>query len=154
MYAGTTQDTNTGGGNTGVSSDTAKGTVLIAEDDRESREAIAELLELEGYRVIRTANGQEALDSLRADSRPDLIIMDVIMPRVNGFRFRRLQRRDPALASIPVIITTAIGRAAGVEANLILQKPIDVQALLRAVAEFCSSASASLPEPDQSGSAE
>lgn len=126
------------GGKTGVSSDAAKGTVLIVEDDLESREALAELLEVEGYRAIRTANGQEALDFLRQGSRPDLIIMDMIMPRVNGFRFRRLQRRDPALASIPVIITTAIGRAAGVEANLILQKPIDVKTLLRAVAEFCS----------------
>lgn len=127
----------TGGGNTEVSSGGAKGTVLIVEDDRESREAIVELLQIEGYKVISTANGQEALDALRS-SRPDLIIMDMIMPRVNGFRFRRLQRRDPELASIPVIITTGIGKAAGVEANLILQKPIDVKVLLRAVAQFCS----------------
>lgn len=128
-------------------SDAVKGTVLIVEDDRESREAIAELLELEGYSVVKTTNGQEALDALRVDPRPDLIIMDMIMPRVNGFRFRRLQRRDPALASIPVIITTAIGRAAGVEANLILQKPIDVKALLSAVEQFCASPSAAIASP-------
>lgn len=135
MYVGI--EMNRGGGKTEVS-DAVKATVLIVEDDRESREAIAELLELEGYGVIRTANGQEALDALRTDPRPNLIIMDMIMPRVNGFRFRRLQRRDPVLASIPVIITTAIGKAAGVEADLILQKPIDINVLLRAVAEFCS----------------
>lgn len=123
-----------------------KGVILIVEDDAEARDALADFLSLNDYRVTTAANGRDALAMLKADLRPDVIILDILMPGINGFRFRRLQRREPALASIPVIVTTAIGRAAGIEANVIMQKPLDLQALLREVDRFCAGNGATVPQ--------
>lgn len=123
-----------------------KGVILIVEDDAEARDALADFLSLNDYRVTTAANGRDALAMLKADLRPDVIILDILMPGINGFRFRRLQRREPALASIPVIVTTAIGRAAGIEANVIMQKPLDLQMLLREVDHFCAGNGATVPQ--------
>ncbi len=122
-----------------------KGTILIVEDDAAARDALADFLSLNDYRVRTAANGREGLAALKSDLRPDVIILDILMPGINGFRFRRLQKREPALASIPVIVTTAIGRAAGIAADLIMQKPLDLQVLLREVERFCAANGASAP---------
>lgn len=126
-------------GEQGVMTEPAtKGVILIVEDDAEARDALADFLSLNDYRVVTAANGRDAMALLKSeDARPDVIILDILMPGINGFRFRRLQRREAALASIPVIVTTAIGRAAGIEADLIMQKPLDLQTLLREVNRFC-----------------
>ncbi len=141
MAATSNQDGNTGE----MTTSRTKGTILIVEDDVEARDALSDFLSLHDYRVITAANGREGLAALKSEQRPDVIILDILMPGINGFRFRRLQKREPALASIPVIVTTAIGRAAGIAADLIMQKPLDLQVLLREVERFCAGNSAAAP---------
>ena len=84
-------------------------TVLVIEDDTDVRNALAELLSTEGYAVSLTADGGEALDKLRAGLRPSVILLDLMMPNVDGWDFRRAQLDDPTLAAIPVILLTASG---------------------------------------------
>ena len=84
-------------------------TVLVIEDDTDVRNALAELLSAEGYAVSLTADGGEALETLRAGLRPSVILLDLMMPNVDGWDFRRAQLDDPTLAPIPVILLTASG---------------------------------------------
>jgi CheY-like chemotaxis protein len=102
--------------------------VLIIDDDRESREALAEMLTLKGYAVATAANGAEALGYLRAGHRPRAILLDLMMPIIDGWDFRTEQKRDEALAQIPVIVISAAGRL--VDADHSLRKPIEIDALL------------------------
>lgn len=84
-------------------------TVLVIEDDSDVRNALAELLSTEGYVVSLTADGGEALEKLRGGLRPSVILLDLMMPNVDGWDFRRAQLDDPSLAPIPVILLTASG---------------------------------------------
>jgi CheY-like chemotaxis protein len=102
--------------------------VLIIDDDDESREALAEMLALQGYAVAVAANGSEALGYLRSGRRPDAILLDLMMPVVDGWDFRTEQKRDAALAQIPIIVISAAGRL--VDAEHSLRKPIEIDTLL------------------------
>jgi CheY-like chemotaxis protein len=84
-------------------------TILVVEDDPESRDALRLALKLAGHTVHTAAHGQEALDLLRAGSPPDLILLDLMMPVLSGWQFREVQRQNPALAGIPVVILSAVG---------------------------------------------
>src|SRR4051794_32625764 len=77
--------------------------VLVVEDDASIRDALAQLLASEGYAVDTSENGARALDRLRSAAAPDVIVLDLRMPVMDGWQFRAEQRRDPDLASIPVI---------------------------------------------------
>jgi DNA-binding response OmpR family regulator len=84
------------------------GEVLLVEDDAAIRDALRELLEAEGYVVQGAANGREALARLRGGGhRPRLILLDLMMPVMDGWEFRQAQRGDPALACIPVVVLSA-----------------------------------------------
>jgi CheY-like chemotaxis protein len=107
--------------------------IFIVEDDDIIRRAIQMVLEWEGYRVDCATNGQEALDYLRAGNRPSLIVLDVMMPVLDGEQFRRQQLSDPALAPIPVIVVSAAGFADSVNAVRHIRKPFEVQELLEAI---------------------
>src|SRR5262245_31809718 len=115
--------------------------VLIVEDDASVREALATFLECEGYRVVEAADGVEALDRLRATSDVGLILLDLMMPVMDGWEFRDAQAKDPALASIPVVIITAdtqaARRATAVGAAGCLLKPVEFPELLGLVDRFC-----------------
>jgi CheY-like chemotaxis protein len=115
-----------------LQSDTGK-SILLVEDDEIVRRAIQMVLEWEGYQVGCATNGQEALDFLRAGGRPSLILLDVMMPVLDGEQFRREQKRDPALASIPVIVVSAATFASTVDAVYHVRKPFEVQELLNAI---------------------
>lgn len=108
--------------------------VLIVEDDAEIRMALADLLECSGYLVAQAQHGREALDLLHAGPRPAVILLDIMMPVMNGWSFRAAQRADPQLASIPVVVLTAMGRAeeTGRElgAHAALSKPFEIADLL------------------------
>src|SRR6266478_285957 len=78
--------------------------VLVVEDDEGLREMMAQLLTLEGFQTASVANGQEALAYLHARSRPEVILLDLMMPVIDGWEFRRHQQADPALAGVPVIV--------------------------------------------------
>src|SRR5579863_9655434 len=81
--------------------------VLIVDDDREIREILGELLTEEGFAVEASWNGQTALARLREGLRPDVIVLDIMMPAMDGLTFRSLQRQDAAIADIPVVGVTA-----------------------------------------------
>jgi CheY-like chemotaxis protein len=102
--------------------------VLIIDDDSNSREALAELLAHEGYVVAAAANGAEGLAYLRSGQPAHVILLDLMMPGVDGWDFRAEQKRDAALAQIPVIVMSAAGKL--LDADYALRKPIDVDALL------------------------
>jgi len=108
--------------------------ILLVEDDEIVRRAIQMVLEWEGYRVQCAGNGQEALDLLRSGvSQPCLILLDVMMPVLDGEQFRQEQLRDPRIASIPVIVVSAANFAEAVSASHHVHKPFEVQELLDAI---------------------
>jgi CheY-like chemotaxis protein len=82
---------------------------LLVDDDSDIRVALAELLESEGYEVLAAANGAAALALLRGGATPCAILLDLMMPYMNGWEFRAEQLRDPALRDIPIILLTASG---------------------------------------------
>jgi DNA-binding response OmpR family regulator len=114
--------------------------VLIVEDDEDLREMMAQLLTLEGFDAATVANGREALDYLRHNSTvPDVILLDLMMPVMDGWEFRRRQKADPALAPVPVIVLSALdqARAANLDATAFLKKPLDFDRLLTLVRTHC-----------------
>ena len=113
--------------------------VLIVEDDPDTREMLGKFLELEGFQVETAANGQLALDKLQGGVRPGVIVLDLMMPVMDGWEFRRRQLKDENLATIPTIVVSAAGRdrMAQVSADAYLAKPIDMDELLSRVSGFC-----------------
>ncbi|HET9793788.1 MAG TPA: response regulator, partial [Thermoanaerobaculia bacterium] len=81
--------------------------ILIVEDDSRLRSGLGDLLRQNGYEVVAAATGEQGISHLRSETRTDLIVLDLRMPGMNGWQFRSEQRRDSALASIPVIVATA-----------------------------------------------
>lgn len=108
-------------------------TILLVEDDELIRRAMQMVLEWEGFHIDCAVNGQEALDYLRAGNRPCLIVLDLMMPVLDGEQFRAQQSRDPELASIPVIVVSAAEFAEAVSAAQHIRKPFQVQQLLDAI---------------------
>lgn len=92
--------------------------ILVIDDDIDIREAIAEIVARNGYRVLEAADGNEALALLRGGARPVGIILDLMMPGMNGYAFRAAQLADPALADIPVIVMSGGGSVPAAAAQL------------------------------------
>jgi CheY-like chemotaxis protein len=113
--------------------------VLIVEDDEDLREMMAQLLTLEGFHTATVANGREALEYLHESVKPEVILLDLMMPVMDGWEFRRQQQADPALAPVPVIVLSALdhGRASDLEADAFLKKPLDFDRLLSLVRTYC-----------------
>lgn len=115
--------------------------MLLVEDDEANREALVEFLRDEGYQVLAAENGARALELLREGAAPGLILLDLMMPVLNAWGFRDEQRRDPALAGIPVILFSAGHRledeARRFGAAAVLRKPPDLEELLAQVARHC-----------------
>jgi CheY-like chemotaxis protein len=109
---------------------------MIVDDDEDLRETVSSILEDDGYAVTRAAGGAEALALLSAAPRaPDLILLDLMMPGMNGWQFRDRQRRIPTLARIPVMVLTASRslHLNPIDAKAIVFKPLHVEELLGAV---------------------
>lgn len=116
--------------------------ILVVEDNLEIREVLEAVLRSEGHQVLTAANGADALALLHGARRlPCLILLDLMMPVMDGYQFRDAQRRDARLAEIPVVLLTADGRApekgARLEVAGYLRKPVDLDTLVDAVARFC-----------------
>ena len=119
--------------------------LCVVDDDADIREALGDVLTLEGYEVVMAGDGQSALDRLRTrKSGCCLILLDLMMPRMNGWEFRRNQLADPGLADIPVVLLTGAGAAAKAIDELhvegIIEKPVDLDALLAKIADYCDRA--------------
>ena len=113
--------------------------ILIVEDDADLREMMAQLLTLEGFRASTVANGREALEYLSQGDKPDVILLDLMMPVMDGWEFRRQQQASDDLSKVPVIVLSALDqtRAADVNAVAFLKKPLDFDRLLELVRQYC-----------------
>lgn len=111
--------------------------VLIVEDDADVRETMAGVLETEGFDVHAAREGREALALLRAGVRPDVILLDLMMPGMNGWQLRAEIDRERELAAIPIIVVSAMDpgpdRDRALRAAGYLKKPFNLSALLEAV---------------------
>jgi CheY-like chemotaxis protein len=117
--------------------------VLLVEDDYETQEATRDVLRAMGHTVHVAANGRLALAYLEAHPPPGLILLDLMMPEMNGWEFRAAQRADPRFAAIPVVLVSAgsgideQARQLGVE--VAIPKPVELGTLLAAVARYVAS---------------
>jgi CheY-like chemotaxis protein len=118
-----------------------KPTIMVVDDDADVREAVANLLERNGYVVIPACNGQEALDELhQRDQHPALILLDIMMPVMDGHAFYEEQQADPELRDIPVVAFTSFPGALDgmndIKSLARLQKPMQAEQLLDSVHRF------------------
>lgn len=110
--------------------------VIVVEDDPDIREAICEMLEFEGYPVVAFENGKEALERLHESQNPGLILLDLMMPVMNGVQFLRARRNDESLADIPCFVVSAVGKQKEIireGAQGLLKKPVDAGDILEVV---------------------
>ena len=114
--------------------------IMVVEDDLAIGEILRELLENAGYRVSWAANGEEALERLRLGGAPRVILLDLMMPVMDGIEFRAAQRRDPALAPIPVVVISADhaldAKVGEMQVDDYLAKPFELGALLATVDRY------------------
>jgi CheY-like chemotaxis protein len=118
--------------------DTAHPLILVVDDDADIRNTVAGILEDEGYRVAKAGNGQEALTYLTAPGSPlpQLILLDMMMPIMDGTTFHEHQQRIPVVAEIPVLTFTAFGIPGDADwAAGRLSKPLRLESLLSMVAK-------------------
>ena len=117
------------------------GDILVIDDDADLRETLQLLLDDSGYGVTAVATGQAALERLRAGARPSLILLDLMMPEMNGWQFLERARADSILDSIPVVIMTARRKAVDLlpaPSKEVLHKPFDSSKLLSTVARYAA----------------
>jgi two-component system, chemotaxis family, chemotaxis protein CheY len=119
----------------------AQKTVLLAEDDLEIRDILQDLLEAEGYDVIPASHGRQALEFLQAargdkDRLPDLVVLDLMMPLVDGNKVLETMKNDPLLAPIPVVVLSAVARERPAGAAAFLRKPIPLQKFFDTIKGF------------------
>lgn len=113
--------------------------VLVVDDDDELRETIVEVLTDVGFAVRHADNGAVALAQLRAaEALPAVILLDLMMPKMNGWEFRAAQRQDPRLAAVPVVVMTASRDVQGLDADHVLRKPVSLDDLVQAIARFAA----------------
>jgi CheY-like chemotaxis protein len=104
--------------------------VLVVDDDEAIRDVIAEVLRDEGYLVTCAENGQRALDALHREGRPDLLLLDLMMPVMSGWEVLEQLKDGDALYNVPIVIISAMASPGAYEH---LAKPIDLDRLLEAV---------------------
>jgi CheY-like chemotaxis protein len=114
--------------------------VMIVEDDRDTREMLGRFLELEGFEVRTAENGQIALEALRTEGPACVILLDLMMPVMNGWQFREAQVSDPRFCKIPVVVVTAAGARddiPAINADGFVSKPVDFDRLLATIGSLC-----------------
>jgi len=114
--------------------------VLIVEDNADIRESLSDALGGEGYSVVTATNGQEGLDRLREMEAPCLILVDLLMPVMNGSEFLAALRATDVLATIPVVVVSAVSAAkdaADLDAEAFFPKPFEIDRLLATVGRLC-----------------
>lgn len=118
--------------------------ILVIDDDRDSREVLSELLRAQGYTTLEASNGAEGLKRLDEAPELSLILLDLMMPVMDGWEFRRQQRRHAVHADVPVMVLTADtrmnGRAADLGAHALLTKPLDFAELIGVVRRISGAA--------------
>ena len=117
--------------------------LLVVEDDETILASLSDLLRDEGATLVTAANGRDALALLRVSEPPDLILLDLMMPVMDGWEFRIAQRADRALAGIPIIAVSAdsSAKARAIAADAYLRKPIDLAGLVTSIRSVIDSRS-------------
>jgi CheY-like chemotaxis protein len=116
--------------------------ILIIEDDPDIRDTMAQILDEEGYRTFTASSGLDALQQLQDGLRPHLILLDLMMPIMDGWQFREEQEKNPAIAAIPVVLISAAGQIGRdvprITRGTYIRKPISFEVLLSTVEKFCA----------------
>ena len=117
-------------------------TVLLVDDDPAILDAVTDFLEEEGFNVVSATNGAEALSVLRSGLAVDAILLDVMMPLMDGWDFRATQLADPALRGIPIVVITACGFAPETirqqfQASDVFAKPLELGLFLQTLRDVC-----------------
>jgi CheY-like chemotaxis protein len=115
-----------------------KHTVLVVEDDVDLREMLRDLLELEGFHTVGASEGGEALSALPTIEHVCVVVLDLLMPGMNGWDFFDALKSSPHYAETPVIVTTSAPNRAPAGATAVMAKPVDVERLLAAVQAYCA----------------
>jgi DNA-binding response OmpR family regulator len=116
--------------------------VLVVEDDASLRELLEQALHREGFAPFTAPNGAEALSLLRAGVPAKVIVLELFMPIMDGWAFRKAQRGDPRLAHIPVIVTSIVEEHSvpDLDADSVFLKPLDLDQLMARVRTLCAPA--------------
>jgi len=120
----------------------SRGTILVVEDDHDIRVSVRNVLEDEGYTVLTVTNGRSALDLLEHEAAvgdaPCLIILDLMLPVMDGWHFADRLREDPQLGKIPIVIMSAYEDPPPPPAAVgFVKKPVDTETLLQMIALHC-----------------
>jgi CheY-like chemotaxis protein len=113
-------------------------TVLVVEDEQDLREMIRDALELGGYAVVTATDGQDALDKLPDIKRLCLVILDLLMPVMNGWDFLDRMRERSDLKSVPVVVHSSATDEAPAGVTRVLQKPLMFDRLLSVARQYCT----------------
>jgi CheY-like chemotaxis protein len=105
-------------------------TVLIVDDNADLRTSLADVLELEGWHTLQAANGADALRALARDHAPDVIVLDLLMPVMDGRQFLSALRADPSRAGMPVVIMTGTVPRDDLGVAAVLEKPFELSPFL------------------------
>ncbi len=116
--------------------------ILVVEDDEDIRTAMIDMLETEGYHAQAATNGLEALDLLHKIPKPCLVLLDMMMPIMNGREFLDKVMVDSVLAPIPVLIVSAVADKTNTKGSVgFLKKPVDIDVVLKMVDKYCHGSS-------------
>jgi CheY-like chemotaxis protein len=121
-----------------VASPSSPRTILVVEDDPDIRDAVLQMLEAEGFTVATASNGQEGLERLDEIGRPCLVLLDMMMPVMDGATFLARLAEDPVRCTYPVIVVTASRAPVPPGAKAILRKPYEIDDLFALVEAHCS----------------
>jgi CheY-like chemotaxis protein len=115
-----------------------KHTVLVVEDGDELRESMRDFLEDNGYFVVAARDGQEALDELVRIEHLRVVLLDLLMPRMNGWEFYEKMRARLEFASVPVVVHSSSPSRAPEGVSVVLKKPVHPEHLLSVVRRYCA----------------
>src|SRR5690348_1315793 len=114
--------------------------ILIVEDEETIRETFKLALEVNGYTVFTASNGKEGIEILAKIPPPCLILLDLMMPVLDGWGFVDALEEDEVLAAIPIVVISAFSEGAKpIKAQKIIKKPVDLEVLFMVVKEYCAS---------------
>jgi CheY-like chemotaxis protein len=113
-------------------------TVLVVDDEEDLRDSMRDLLEHDGYCVVTARDGREALDALVQIEHLCLVLLDLLMPRMNGWEFFDSLRARPEFADVPVVVHSSAPNRAPKGVTCVLSKPLQPERLLSVVREYCA----------------
>lgn len=113
--------------------------ILLVDDDPDIREALAMVLEIAGHTVVAASNGAQALELLSRTPLPRVILLDLMMPVMDGWQFMEALQQDPSLMTVPVVVFSGAGQVlqeAPKGASVVLKKPVDLKTLLSIIDRY------------------